>query len=77
MLWMLQGDLTASLAGLALYRSLQLAGVLQYMVRQATEVENSMTSGGCCALLLHSGCCIPGVSFALHDVHPPAGAVWH
>lgn len=47
-----------SLAGLALYRSLQLAGVLQYMVRQATEVENSMTSG---EWVLHWGCAADAV----------------
>ena len=76
LVWMLQGDLTVSLAGLALYRSLQLAGVLQYMVRQATEVENSMTSGGrlncCCILVSHSERCSPGVA----SVASRAGAPW-
>ncbi|EFN52562.1 hypothetical protein CHLNCDRAFT_138549 [Chlorella variabilis] len=36
--------LSARLAGLALTQSLQLAGMLQWMVRQSAEVENNMTS---------------------------------
>lgn len=38
-------QLSARLAGLALTQSLQLAGLLQWMVRQSAEVENNMTSG--------------------------------
>ncbi|KAL4420399.1 hypothetical protein ABPG75_010055 [Micractinium tetrahymenae] len=38
------GSLSARLAGLALTQSLQLAGMLQWMVRQSAEVENNMTS---------------------------------
>ncbi|PRW21108.1 multidrug resistance-associated 1 isoform X3 [Chlorella sorokiniana] len=38
------GSLSARLAGLALTQSLQLAGLLQWMVRQSAEVENNMTS---------------------------------
>ena len=34
----------ARLAGLALTQSLQLGGMLQWMVRQSAEVENHMTS---------------------------------
>ncbi|KAL4424666.1 hypothetical protein ABPG77_004473 [Micractinium sp. CCAP 211/92] len=37
-------SLSARLAGLALTQSLQLAGLLQWMVRQTAEVENNMTS---------------------------------
>jgi hypothetical protein len=39
-------QISARLAGLALTQSLQLAGMLQWMVRQSAEVENNMTSGG-------------------------------
>jgi hypothetical protein len=37
-------QLEARLAGLALTQSLQLGGLLQWMVRQTAEVENHMTS---------------------------------
>jgi ABC-type multidrug transport system fused ATPase/permease subunit len=40
----LRDSVSARLAGLALTQSLQLSGILQWMVRQAAEAENHMTS---------------------------------